>query len=68
MKSRTFVIDKDVLTAEEDQTRTKKKKKEDLTGSENREMEPKKRAPSKYNLCSSYEYTARIYLERTTSN
>ena len=67
-KARTYIADGGVLTTEEGQARTKKRKIKDNAEQEVPDAQPKPRAPSKCSLCSSYEHTARTCLERTASN
>ena len=62
------VINEDILIVEEDQICAKKRKREDSAESENQKTDPKKCASSRCSLCSSYEHTVHICLERTTSN
>ena len=51
------MIDKDTLMIIKDLTYTQNRKRNDKIESKNWEMDLKKRAPLKYSLCSSYEYT-----------
>ena len=48
-----------VLTVAEDQDRTERAVKERLEPAEHQSSKPKKRAPSRCSLCSSFEHTAR---------
>ena len=67
-KSRTYVATEGILTVEEGQACTKRKREGNEGGSEALEMQPKKRAPAKCSLCSSYEHTARTCPQRTAFN
>ena len=67
-KARTYIADGGVLTGREGQNRAKKRKMVDKVESEISNAQPKRRAPSKCSLCSSYEHTARTCLERAASN
>ena len=66
-KARTYIADGGILTGEEGLNRTKKRKIVDEAERAAMDAQPKRRAPSKYSLCSSYEHTARTCLERIAS-